>query len=74
MVNLIDDGDNLGAAEVLPFVASDLKKIAARVIEKAKEVCASKSVWILALPMGVTTRCFTSTVWINIWKLVLNYG
>uniref|UniRef100_A0A803NQP6 UspA domain-containing protein n=1 Tax=Cannabis sativa TaxID=3483 RepID=A0A803NQP6_CANSA len=33
-----------GAAEVLPFVDSDLRRIAARVVEKAKEVCASKSV------------------------------
>jgi hypothetical protein len=33
-----------GAAEVLPFVESDLKKIAARVIEKAKGTCTSKSV------------------------------
>ncbi|XP_052192054.1 universal stress protein PHOS34 [Diospyros lotus] len=33
-----------GAADVLPYVDSDLKKIAARVIEKAKEICLSKSV------------------------------
>ncbi|ESR36987.1 hypothetical protein CICLE_v10029382mg [Citrus x clementina] len=33
-----------GAAEVLPYVDSDLKKIAARVVEKAKEICSSKSV------------------------------
>ncbi|KDP28148.1 hypothetical protein JCGZ_13919 [Jatropha curcas] len=33
-----------GAAEVLPYVDSDLKRIAARVIERAKEICASKSV------------------------------
>jgi hypothetical protein len=33
-----------GAAEVLPFVESDLKKIAARVIEKAKGTCTRKSV------------------------------
>ncbi|XP_010269548.1 PREDICTED: universal stress protein PHOS34-like isoform X2 [Nelumbo nucifera] len=33
-----------GAAEVLPFVESDLKKMAARVAEKAKEICCSKSV------------------------------
>uniref|UniRef100_A0A2N9J1S0 UspA domain-containing protein n=1 Tax=Fagus sylvatica TaxID=28930 RepID=A0A2N9J1S0_FAGSY len=33
-----------GAAEVLPFVEADLKKIASRVIEKAKEICTSKSV------------------------------
>ncbi|XP_058083480.1 universal stress protein PHOS34 [Magnolia sinica] len=32
------------AAEVLPFVEVDLKKIAARVVEKAKELCRSKSV------------------------------
>ncbi|CAK7348299.1 unnamed protein product [Dovyalis caffra] len=32
------------AAEALPFVESDLKKMAARVIEKAKEICISKSV------------------------------
>ncbi|KAJ7008147.1 hypothetical protein D5086_005272 [Populus alba] len=33
-----------GIAEVLPQVESDLKKIAARGIEKAKEICISKSV------------------------------
>ncbi|KAJ9171828.1 hypothetical protein P3X46_015140 [Hevea brasiliensis] len=33
-----------GAAEVLPFVDADLKRIAARVIEKTKEICMSKSV------------------------------
>ncbi|XP_038709894.1 universal stress protein PHOS34-like [Tripterygium wilfordii] len=33
-----------GAAEVLPLVEADLKKIAARVVEKAKEICISKSV------------------------------
>ncbi|CAA0828544.1 Adenine nucleotide alpha hydrolases-like superfamily protein [Striga hermonthica] len=32
------------AAEVLPYVDMDLKKIAARVLEKAKETCAAKSV------------------------------
>ena len=33
-----------GAADVLPYVDADLRKIAARVIEKAKELCISKSV------------------------------
>ncbi|KAM1101890.1 hypothetical protein ACFX2B_008105 [Malus domestica] len=33
-----------GAAEILPIVEADLKKTAARVTEKAKEFCASKSV------------------------------
>ncbi|KAI4341685.1 hypothetical protein MLD38_026379 [Melastoma candidum] len=33
-----------GAADVLPFVESDLKKISSRVLEKAKEICISKSV------------------------------
>ncbi|XVE77630.1 hypothetical protein DITRI_Ditri13aG0078300 [Diplodiscus trichospermus] len=33
-----------GAADVLPYVDSDLRKIAARVVEKAKEFCLSKSV------------------------------
>ncbi|KAK9282447.1 hypothetical protein L1049_005365 [Liquidambar formosana] len=33
-----------GAADVLPFVEADLRKIAARVVEKAKEFCISKSV------------------------------
>ncbi|PON65680.1 Universal stress protein [Parasponia andersonii] len=33
-----------GAAEVLPFVESDLRRIAGRVVEKAKEFCATKSV------------------------------
>ena len=34
----------LGAADVYPFVDTDLKKIAARVVERAKELCHSKSV------------------------------
>ncbi|KAL3517445.1 hypothetical protein ACH5RR_020034 [Cinchona calisaya] len=33
-----------GAADVLPYVDSDLKKIAARVVESAKEICIAKSV------------------------------
>lgn len=33
-----------GLIDVLPTVDTDLKKIAARVLGKAKEVCASKSV------------------------------
>ncbi|KAF3953853.1 hypothetical protein ACB098_10G113800 [Castanea mollissima] len=33
-----------GAAEVLPLVEADLKKIAARVVEKARELCSTKSV------------------------------
>nr|WEY07704.1 universal stress protein PHOS34-like protein [Agave sisalana] len=33
-----------GAADVLPYVESDLRKIAARVLEKAKELCAANSV------------------------------
>ncbi|XVF32762.1 hypothetical protein REPUB_Repub17cG0111000 [Reevesia pubescens] len=33
-----------GAADVLSYVDADLRKIAARVVEKAKELCLSKSV------------------------------
>lgn len=33
-----------GFAEVLPIVEADLKKRAAKVVEKAKEVCQKKSV------------------------------
>ncbi|KAK2990625.1 hypothetical protein RJ640_019905 [Escallonia rubra] len=33
-----------GAADVLPYVDADLKKIAARVVEKAKEICSAKLV------------------------------
>ncbi|KAK6940979.1 UspA [Dillenia turbinata] len=33
-----------GAAEVLPYVEADLKKIASRVVENAREICISKSV------------------------------
>ncbi|KAK1558678.1 hypothetical protein Q3G72_005339 [Acer saccharum] len=32
------------AAEVMPYVDSDLKRIAARVVEKAKEICVTKLV------------------------------
>jgi len=35
-----------GAAEVLPIVDSDLRKIAARVAENAKQLCIKKSVCI----------------------------
>nr|POE73344.1 hypothetical protein CFP56_40669 [Quercus suber] len=34
----------LGAAEVLPLVDADLKKIAAPVVEKARELCSTKLV------------------------------
>ncbi|KAM4119099.1 hypothetical protein ACJW30_03G034000 [Castanea mollissima] len=33
-----------GAAEVLPLVDADLKKITARVVKKARELCSTKSV------------------------------
>ncbi|GMH20440.1 hypothetical protein Nepgr_022281 [Nepenthes gracilis] len=33
-----------GAADVLPYVEADLKRIATRVVQKAKELCISKSV------------------------------
>ncbi|GAB4829877.1 hypothetical protein Ancab_019523 [Ancistrocladus abbreviatus] len=33
-----------GAVEVMPYVETDLKRVAARVVEKAKELCLSKSV------------------------------
>ncbi|CAM8962502.1 unnamed protein product [Rhodiola kirilowii] len=33
-----------GAVDVLPFIEADLKKVAARVLEKAKEICVSKQV------------------------------
>ncbi|KAH9615884.1 hypothetical protein KSS87_019901 [Heliosperma pusillum] len=33
-----------GAAEILPMIEGDLKKIAARVVEKAKELCHAKGV------------------------------
>ncbi|KAJ6815083.1 universal stress protein PHOS34-like [Iris pallida] len=33
-----------GAADVLPYVEADLKKIAARVLDKAKAMCAANSV------------------------------
>lgn len=35
----------VGAADVLPIVDKDLKRIAARVIENAKELCIRKSVF-----------------------------
>ncbi|KAH7544018.1 hypothetical protein JRO89_XS15G0086900 [Xanthoceras sorbifolium] len=33
-----------GATEVLPYVESDLKRTAARVVERAKEICTRKLV------------------------------
>ncbi|XP_031407722.1 universal stress protein PHOS34-like [Punica granatum] len=41
-----------GAADVLPIVDADLKKISARVLEKAKEICTSKSVTDVVLEVG----------------------
>ncbi len=38
-----------GAADVLPYLDTDLKKIAARVVEKAREICRSKSVTDVAV-------------------------
>lgn len=47
----------VGVIDVMPSIDSDLKKIAARVIEKAKEICTAKSV------------CFFFEIWtlIVIW-------
>lgn len=39
----------VGSADVLPYVEMDLRKIAARVLEKAKEICTAKSVLIDSL-------------------------
>ncbi|KAA8543102.1 hypothetical protein F0562_021403 [Nyssa sinensis] len=41
-----------GIADVLPRVEADLRKIAATVIEKAKEICISKSVNDLIVEVG----------------------
>ncbi|GAA0157837.1 hypothetical protein LIER_15016 [Lithospermum erythrorhizon] len=38
-----------GAIEVFPYIDQDLKKIAARVLEKAKEICSAKSVTDVSL-------------------------
>ncbi|KAF7120279.1 hypothetical protein RHSIM_Rhsim13G0011000 [Rhododendron simsii] len=46
-----------GAADVLPYVEADLKKIASKVLEKAKEICLSKSV-ILNLDLLSSTSVF----------------
>ena len=35
-----------GTAEVVPYVDADLKHTAVKVVEKAKALCLSKSVWI----------------------------
>ena len=44
-----------GAADVLPFVEADLKKIAGRVVGKAHEICASKSVTAIYINLIVIT-------------------
>lgn len=52
-----------GAGEILPFVESDLKKTAARVVEKAKEICTSKSVNhhpVLANSMFIKSISYTN--------------
>ncbi|KAA8549164.1 hypothetical protein F0562_000848 [Nyssa sinensis] len=41
-----------GAADVFPLVDADLKRIAARVIEKAKEICISKLVNDVIVEVG----------------------
>ncbi|EPS66020.1 hypothetical protein M569_08758, partial [Genlisea aurea] len=43
-VGLAGPGPFAGTAEVLPIVERDLKRIAAKVLEKAKEICEAKSV------------------------------
>ncbi|KAB5527438.1 hypothetical protein DKX38_021285 [Salix brachista] len=47
-----------GAGEILPFVESDLKKTAARVVEKAKEICTSKSVYIISASLQASDVIF----------------
>ncbi|XP_041001643.1 uncharacterized protein LOC121247344 [Juglans microcarpa x Juglans regia] len=47
-----------GAAEVLPFVEADLKKITARVVEKAKELCINKSAICFLLSLGYSNMLF----------------
>ena len=44
-----------GAADVLPYVEADLKKIAGRVVGKAHEICASKSVTAIYINLIVIT-------------------
>lgn len=41
-----------GAADVLPIVEADLKKVAARVLEKAKEICLVNQVNFLHLKLA----------------------
>ncbi|EHA8590951.1 universal stress protein PHOS34 [Cocos nucifera] len=45
-----------GAADVLPFVEVDLRKSAARIVEKAREVCVAKSVSALVEVMEGDAR------------------
>ena len=49
----------VGAADVLPYVDADLKKIAARVVEKAKELCLSKSVFMIIVALMVNFLIFS---------------
>ncbi|KAJ4824306.1 hypothetical protein Tsubulata_029367 [Turnera subulata] len=51
----------LAGPEVLPIVDSDLKRIAAMVIEKAKELCIRKSWWRVMLEM-CCVRAWKSTM------------
>lgn len=53
-----------GAAEVLPYVDTDLKRIAARVVEKAKEILKSKLVNLL----------YSSTIFVMFWIFFLVFS
>ncbi|KAL6502815.1 hypothetical protein OROHE_023983 [Orobanche hederae] len=43
-LDYIIEPEEKGTADVIPYVDADLKKIAARVLDKAKETCTAKSV------------------------------
>ncbi|RWW35190.1 hypothetical protein BHE74_00005129 [Ensete ventricosum] len=49
-----------GAADVLPFVESDLRKISSQVIEKAKDICAAHSVTSFLIRLNRTVFIFFS--------------
>ncbi|KAM0050633.1 putative sodium/calcium exchanger membrane region [Helianthus debilis subsp. tardiflorus] len=73
--NSINYGHVHRAADVYPFVDSDLKKIAARVAEKAKELCHSKSECVRGALRNKTILLVTHQVdFLHNVDLILNVG
>ena len=67
----------VGGVDVLPYVESDLKRIAARVIEKAKELCTANSVVLAAKILSIYLLIFNFywgfSLICSLWILDINF-